>query len=130
MRQYNDMIDRISTLYVENKTEILWLIQWGTVYEEDQIGQQCEWSYKCGLCWNQNWTIMTDQTRCRQSQKLDKIMICPIVKVWSSQNIILNYQDWLDSVRSMTKMRQETDVTDRIVLLYFENEIELWWPIR
>ena len=73
---------------------------------------------------------MTDQTRCRQSQKLDKIMICPIVKVWSSQNIILNYQDWLDSVQFMTKMRQETDVTDRIVLLYFENEIELWWPIR
>ena len=38
MRQYNDVIDRISMLYIENKTEILWLIQWGTVYEEDQIG--------------------------------------------------------------------------------------------
>ena len=39
--------------------------------------------------------------------------------------MLLNYQDQLDSVLSMTKVRQYNDVIDHIGLLYVENEIEL-----
>ena len=37
-RQDNDRIDRAGLLYAENKTELSWLIQSSTIYDEDQIG--------------------------------------------------------------------------------------------
>ena len=30
------MIDLIDVVYIENKTELLWSIEWGTVYDENQ----------------------------------------------------------------------------------------------
>ena len=44
--------------------------------------------------------------------------------------MIPNGQDWLDSVLSMTKMRQDNDVSNHIGSLYTENENELSWLIR
>ena len=41
----------------------------------------------------------------------------------------LNYHDWLDWVRSMTKTRQDNDLTDCIGVVYTKNEIELLWLI-
>ena len=52
-----------------------------------------------------------------------------IVQVWSPQNTIVNYQDRSDSVRSMTKMRHDNDVTNRTSLLYAKNETEFSWVI-
>lgn len=35
--KYNNyMIDRIDVVYTENKIELLWSIEWGTVYDENQ----------------------------------------------------------------------------------------------
>ena len=34
-RHDNDVTDHTSSLYVENETELLWPILWGTVYDED-----------------------------------------------------------------------------------------------
>ena len=42
---------------------------------------------------------------------------------------MMNYQDWSDTMQSMTKMRQDNDVIDRIGSLYSENKIELSWTI-
>ena len=75
MRQDNNMTDHEGPLYTENETELLWLIQQEMVYDEDQTIQQCDWSYKYGLRWNQNWTIMTDQIGCCLSWKIDRTMM-------------------------------------------------------
>ena len=44
--------------------------------------------------------------------------------------MILNCQDQSDSVQSMMKKRQETNVTNFTVLLYSEKETELSSAIR
>ena len=46
MRQDNDMTDRDGLLYAKKKIELWWLIQQGMVYDENQIGQWRNWSYK------------------------------------------------------------------------------------
>ena len=38
---------------------------------------------------------------------------------------MLNYYDWSELVKSMTKTRQDNDVTDRIVVVYVENDTKL-----
>lgn len=124
-RKYNDMIDCIGLLYVENETKLLWLIRWCMVYDVDQTGQQRDWSYRCG----RNLTIITDQRRCGQSRKPNMTIMRQIVMVWSLQNKILNYQDWSNSVWSMMNMRQEIEVTNHISPLYVENKSELSWLI-
>ena len=35
----NDMTDRIGAIYVENKTELSWLIRSGVVCDKNQTGQ-------------------------------------------------------------------------------------------
>ena len=42
-REDNDVTNCIGLLYFKNKTELLWPIQWDTVYEEDHTGQQRDW---------------------------------------------------------------------------------------
>ena len=37
---------------------------------------------------------------------------------------------WLNWVRSVTKTRQDNDMTDCIGTIYVENETELSWPIK
>ena len=51
-KQDNDMIDRTSGVYVENNIELSWLIGLGAVCDKNQIGQQCDLLYRCGLCRN------------------------------------------------------------------------------
>ena len=43
------MIDCTGDIYVENETEQTWLIGPGAAYEESDIGQWCDWLYRCGL---------------------------------------------------------------------------------
>lgn len=48
-RYVNDLIDRIGTVYVENDTELLWLIRPGAIYDENKTGEQLDRSYIYGL---------------------------------------------------------------------------------
>ena len=41
-----DVTDRTSVVYAENKIELSWLIGWGVVCDENQIGQWHDRSYK------------------------------------------------------------------------------------
>ena len=64
-----------------------------------------------------NRIVMIDWIGCHLSWKIDRTMMWPIIHIWSSQNTMLNYQDWIDNV-SMMKMRKDNYVTHRISLLY------------
>ena len=52
-------------------------------------------------------------------------MMWLIVQVWYLWNTILNYQDWWDIMRFITKTRQNNNVTDCTGPLYAKNGIEL-----
>lgn len=52
-KQDNDTIDRTSVISVKYDIEMSILIGQCAVYDEKNIGQQCDCSYRCGLC--QNW---------------------------------------------------------------------------
>ena len=43
------MIDHIGTVFAEIEIEMLWLVEQDAIYDEDKIGQQCDWSYKSAL---------------------------------------------------------------------------------
>ena len=59
MKQDNNVIDHTSLLYTENETELSCPIGQGTVYDQNQMGQRRDCSYRYDLrC--QNWTVMTD----------------------------------------------------------------------
>ena len=45
------MIDRIGVVYLENEIELSWLIKPGAICDKNQIGQQCNPSYRFGLHW-------------------------------------------------------------------------------
>ena len=38
-RQDNNVIDHTDVVYIENETELSWLIGLGTIYDENQIAQ-------------------------------------------------------------------------------------------
>ena len=61
------------------------------VYDEEETGQQRDWSYKSAL--SRKWK--------------------------------LNYHGLLDKVRSITKVRQDNDMSYRIGAVYIENETKL-----
>ena len=72
-RQDNNMIDRTDVVYAKNEIDLSWLVRLGAVYNENQIGQCREWSYKCGPNWNEikmSWTItlgiVYDENQTRQ----------------------------------------------------------------
>ena len=48
-----------------------------------------------------------------------------ILQVQSMQKMIMNYRNWSDRVQSMTKTRQDNDVTDHTGVEYTKNDIEL-----
>ena len=48
--QVNKVIARAGTIYTENDTELSWLIGLGADCDKNQIRQQRDQSYKCGLC--------------------------------------------------------------------------------
>ena len=75
----NDLINHIDVVYTENKIEIAWLNEPGTVWYENYIGQRRDWLYKSYLHWNQNWTIKTFVIGCGMWWKWNKTMMWPIV---------------------------------------------------
>ena len=54
-KQDNDMTDHIGLVYAKIKTELLWAIWPSAIYDENQIGKGCDWSYRCGL--RQKWKL-------------------------------------------------------------------------
>ena len=48
-RQDNNMTYHTGMVYIENDTELLWLIRPGVGCDEDQTRQQREWSCRCSL---------------------------------------------------------------------------------
>lgn len=61
-RQDNDMIDCTGAVYDDNDTKLSWPIGSCANSDENKIEQLHDWSYRCGLHWKWNWTIMTDPT--------------------------------------------------------------------
>ena len=57
-------------------------------------------------------------------------MTWSIIQDRSTLKTKLNCYDRTNEVRSMTKTRQDNDVSDRIGVLYPEIRTELSWPIR
>ena len=57
-------------------------------------------------------------------------MTWSIVQVSSTPKMELNCHGQSNSVQTMTKSRQDNNVTDHTGALYAKNETELSWPIR
>ena len=57
----NDVVDHIGLFYAKTKTELWGPIWSDVIYDENQIGQQCDQSYRYVLRWKRCWTIMIDQ---------------------------------------------------------------------
>ena len=53
-RQKNNVTDLTSAIYVEKEIELSRPIRPIVVYDENQIGQQHDQSYRCGLCQKRN----------------------------------------------------------------------------
>ena len=71
-RQDNNVTGYIGAVYIENDTQLFLLIESGADYEENHIGQLCDWLYKCNLRQKRNWAVTTDLIRSslwRQSNK-------------------------------------------------------------
>lgn len=124
------MTDHTGPLYTENETELLWPIRWDTLHDEYQTRQLSDWLYRCNLCQNRNWTVMTNRTGCSLSRKVNRRMTWLIIQVWSPHNIITNCQDWLEILWHMTKTRHDNDMIDHKGLLYVENKTKLLWLIQ
>lgn len=50
MRQDNAMTNPIGMVYAKNEVELSLPIRQGMIYDEDNIGQLCDRSYRCELC--------------------------------------------------------------------------------
>ena len=48
------MTDCTDVVYAKNKTELLWLIKPGMIYDENRIGQQRDQSYRSSVRQNLN----------------------------------------------------------------------------
>ena len=53
-RKDNDVIDCPRVVYTKNETKLSRPIRPSADYDENQIGQQRDWSYRCGLHRKQN----------------------------------------------------------------------------
>ena len=45
-KEDNDVIDHIGIVYIKNNTKLSWPIGSGGNYDENQIGQWHDWSYR------------------------------------------------------------------------------------
>ena len=77
--QDNNLIDHLSSFNVESDTKLLWPIELGVNCDENQIGQLCDWLYRCDLHWKPNWATVTEQTESCLRQKPELTMTWPIV---------------------------------------------------
>ena len=57
-------------------------------------------------------------------------MTWSIIQDRSTLKTKLNCYDWTNKIRSMTKTKQDNDVSGHIGILYPEIRTELWRPIR
>ena len=63
------MTNHKNAVYKENETKLPWPIELSLISDENQIGQQCDRSYRYALRWNQNSTIWTYLTECGKWRK-------------------------------------------------------------
>lgn len=100
----------------------------GAVCDENKKRQQCDQSYRCGLCENNvelEWPIWS-------SADGYKNKICEqwlMVQIQSTMKTKLRYRDRSNRVWSMMKTREENDVTYHISLVYIETKTKLLGPI-
>ena len=113
IRHNNNVTDRIGTVYAENENELSWPIRQGVVYDKNDTQQWRDQSYRCALHWKRYWTIVTYRTKCDMWWKLNRTMTWPIVLGRYMRKNKLNYRDQSSRVRSMTKMTQDNDMTNR-----------------
>ena len=77
------------------------------------------------LNYRENWT------QCRLWQKPDRTMTWLIVQMWFMSNMKLSYYDQLDQVQSITKTRQDNDMTicqkRYWTIKTYQTECDLWW---
>ena len=72
---------------------------------------------------------MTDMTGYNLCQRLDKVTWL-IIQVWFMLKLELNYQDWLDKMRSIMKNKEDNKVTDRTGVIFAQQDTELLTLIR
>ena len=113
IRDNNNVTDRIGTVYAENENELSWPIRQGVVYDKNDTQQWRDQSYRCALHRKRYWTIVTYRTKCDMWWKLNRTMTWPIVLGRYMRKNKLNYRDQSSRVRSMTKMTQDNDMTNR-----------------
>ena len=73
------MIDHKGVIFVEYDIELSISIGQRTVYDEDEIREWCDWSYKYALHKKQNRTFMTNPTWYGLSEKFNMTMMWLIV---------------------------------------------------
>ena len=117
-KQDNDMIVRMGTAYVKNKTKLSWPIRRNVVCDKNQIGQWCDRTYICDLWQKRYWTVVIDYGLWWKP-------LWPIVQVRSTQKMTLSYHDQLDRMHSAIKTTQGNNVIDHRGLVYVENETKL-----
>ena len=78
-KEDNNVIDCTDVVYAKNDVELLWPIRPSADYDEKQIGQLRDWSYRCRLCQKQNRATMTDQIGSDMWQKVDRTTMWLIV---------------------------------------------------
>ena len=74
------MIDCTDAIFVENKTELSWLIRHVIVCDKNQTRQWHDRSFRYGLHKKWNWVIMFDWTGYSLLQKLDKTTMLPFYR--------------------------------------------------
>ena len=124
-RQDNDKIDRIGTIYAKIGTKMSWSIKQDTVYDEKQTKQRYDQSYKCNLRKIRYLTIKTQWTVCDLWRKWDKTTMWLILQVCLTPKTKLDYYCWSDEVWSMTKMKQDNNVTNHNGAFYTKIGIEV-----
>ena len=64
-KQENDVINRTRAISIKNNNKISCSIGSGTVYDENQTRQWCDWSYRCDVRRKQYWTVIIDRAKVR-----------------------------------------------------------------
>ena len=61
MTLHNNVTNRTGAVYAENYSKLSWPIRHGAIYDENDIRQQCDWSYRCGLHQKWYWIVVIDR---------------------------------------------------------------------
>lgn len=117
------MIECIDAIYIENKTDLMWPIGLGPIYDKNLTGQWHDCLYRLNLHQNWNWTVGTYMIGCSLCWKLDKTMTWSIIQVWFMPKTKLSCCDRLDWVPFVTKTKYDNDVTDHIGAFFLPKTI-------